>query len=218
MKRSMSLEAFFDRARVLIDNALSNPTILTYLEEYGYDLDRIQSGRQLYETAWNLQLQQQKEYGDQIGATADRDRLWATASATYIKFVKIARIAFKGNTGAITQLGLGGDRKQSLSGWLMQANQFYDHILGNDGLLDKMGEYGITRAKLEAGKAETDAVAAANLLQEQEKGEAQEATRKRDIATDALDEWLSDFTAIARIALEPEPQLLESLGIKEYSD
>lgn len=35
-------------------------------------------------------------------------------------------------------------------------------------------------------------------------------TRK---AFDALDEWMSDFIAIARVALDNEPQLLEMLEI-----
>jgi hypothetical protein len=44
-------------------------------------------------------------------------------------------------------------------------------------------------------------------------GEAQDATLRRDRAADALQEWYSDFIAIARIALEDNPQYLEMLGI-----
>jgi len=48
-----------------------------------------------------------------------------------------------------------------------------------------------------------------------EKGEAQAATGARDEALDALQAWMSDFVAIARIALEDQKQLLEVLGVVE---
>ena len=134
-----------------------------------------------------------------------------------MKFVKIARVAYKNNTGIATQLGINGNRKESFSGWLLDANQSYSNTLGNDSILKPLAEYGITPAKLESGKAEVQALAAANLAQEKEKGEAQEATQQRDAAIDALSDWISDLVAIAKIALEPEAQLLESLGIKEPS-
>jgi hypothetical protein len=51
------------------------------------------------------------------------------------------------------------------------------------------------------------------LLQVQEIGESQEATRGKDKALAELEEWMSDFYAVARIAMEDQPQLLESLGL-----
>jgi hypothetical protein len=217
MSTKQSLESILDRARIAIENSLNNPTIQTYLSEYGYSKEKLQSGQQLYQTALDLQQKQRREFGEQIEATAERDQLWDIAHATYMKFVKIARVAYKNNTGIATQLGINGNRKESFSGWLLDANQFYSNTLGNDSILKTLAEYGITPTKLEAGKAEVQAVSAANLAQDKEKGEAQEATQKRDAALDALSDWMSDFVAIARIALEPEAQLLESIGIKEAS-
>jgi hypothetical protein len=217
MSTKQSLELILDRARIAIENSLNNPTIQSYLSEYGYSKEKLQAGQQLYQTALDLQQKQRREYGEQIEATSERDKLWDIAHVTYIKFVKIARIAYKNNIGIATQLGINGNRKESFSGWLLDANQFYNNTLGNENILKTLSEYGITTAKLESGKAEVQALSSANLAQEKEKGEAQEATKKRDVALDALSDWMSDFVAIARIALEPEAQLLESLGIKEAS-
>ena len=50
-------------------------------------------------------------------------------------------------------------------------------------------------------------------MQEKEKGQAQAATQKRDAALDDLQDWLSDYLAIAKVALEDNPQLLEGLGV-----
>lgn len=53
----------------------------------------------------------------------------------------------------------------------------------------------------------------ANAAQQKEKGEAQQATLERAAAFDELDEWMGDYIAVARIALEAKPQFLEKLGV-----
>ena len=45
-----------------------------------------------------------------------------------------------------------------------------------------------------------------------EKGETQVATQTKDAALAKIDDWMSEFFAVARIALEDQPQLLEVLG------
>lgn len=44
-----------------------------------------------------------------------------------------------------------------------------------------------------------------------EKGESQDATKLKDTAFGELDDWMREFYAVAKIALEDNPQLLESL-------
>jgi hypothetical protein len=217
MPLNETIDNFFNRAQVAIDNALQLPKIQSYLQEYGYTPEKLQQGKSLYETAFNLQQQQRREYGEQIAATETFNQLWQTAQASYMKCVKIARIAFKNNPGIATELDLNGIRKRTISGWLLQAQQFYNNALSNGEILAALAEYGINEEKLKTCLAETEAVAQANLAQEKEKGEAQNATQVRDKAIDELDAWLSDFIAIAKIALEAEPQLLESLGILQRS-
>ena len=46
----------------------------------------------------------------------------------------------------------------------------------------------------------------------QSDGIAQNATKTKNSAFKELEKWMGAFFAIARIALEDEPQLLESLG------
>jgi hypothetical protein len=212
-----SIENFFNRAQVAIDNALNLPTIQAYLKEYGYTPEKLNQGKSLYQTALDLQQKQRQKYGEQIAATENLNQLWDIAQASYMKYLKIARVAFKDNPGIATELDLNGTRKRNISGWLLQAQQFHKNALAKRQTMATLAEYGITIEKLQASLAEVEAVSQANLVQDKEKGEAQNATRVRDQAIDKLDKWLSDFVAIARIALESEPQLLESLGILERS-
>ena len=208
-----SIDTLLSDAQLAIDNALNNPKVLGYLSDFGYTKAKIQQGKQLYNVAATAQLAQQAEAGDQISATTEVNEAWETAKKSYMRFLKVARVAFKSNSGVATQLDLGGTRKKSLSGWMAQAKQFYKNALDNKAVLSELKEFGITEAKLKAGLAELAVIEQANMIQEREKGEAQAATEKRDAALDELQDWLSDYLAIAKVALEEEPQLLEGLGV-----
>ena len=130
-----------------------------------------------------------------------------------MRLVKVARVALKNNPGAVTKLSLSGTRKKSLSGWTAQATQFYKNALGDKEILTALKEFGMNEQKLKAGLNLVKAIETANLTQEEEKGQAQAATQTKDAAIDELQDWLSDYLAIAKIALEEDPQLLEGLGI-----
>lgn len=212
-----SIDTLLSEAQLAIDNALNNPQILKYLGDFGYTTTRIQQGKKLYTVAAAAQLTQQAEAGGQISATTVVNDAWETAKKSYSRLLKVARVAFKRNSGVAVQLDLGGTRKKSLFGWLAQANQFYKNALSDQAVLVELKEFGITEQKLKAGLAELAVIEKANLVQEKEKGEAQAATQKRDRALDELQDWLSDYLAIAKVALEEDPQLLEGLGVLQRS-
>lgn len=216
-KSKQSLAERLLAAQVAIDNALSDSEVKTLLAEFGYDDTRLNAGKTLLDTANQLQQTQQKEYGDQFEATGALKDVWEKADKDYMRFVKIARIALKSEHALYQKLALNGTRKNTLSGWIGEAKQFYLNALADTAVLAKMAAFGMSQAKLEAGKALLEQTEAAHAAREKEKGEAQQATLERDKAMDQLEEWLSDFIAIARIALEEKPQLLEQLGVVEPS-
>ena len=149
-----SIDTLLSDAQLAIDNALNNPKVLQYLSDFGYTKSKIQQGKQLYSAAAAAQLAQQAEAGGQISATTDVNEAWETAKKSYMRFLKVARVAFKRNSGVATQLNLGGTRKKSLSGWMAQAQQFYKNALGDQVILSELKEFGITEPKLKAGLAE----------------------------------------------------------------
>jgi hypothetical protein len=212
-----SIDEFFTEAQVAIANAQANAEIQESLAAFGYTSEVIQEGKALYDRARTAQQQKQAEYGDQIAATDALNKAWERAKTTYTPLTQVARVAFKNDAGTIAQLALNGRRKKSLSGWLEQANLFYNNALANPDILNGLAKFGITAEKLQAGKAEVEALEGLNAAQEQEKGEAQQATKTRDEAIDVLDDWLDDFLAIAEVALADKPQLLEALGVRVRS-
>ena len=214
---NQSIDSRLLAAQVATTNSLNDAEIQGYLTPFGYDTVRLEEGKALYETALALHQKQKVEYGEQFAATDARDAAQNNADAEYMRFVKIARVALKNDRAAAQKLGIDGRRKQTFSGWLSQVKQFYANALPDADILSKLAGYGVTPEKLQAGQQLTDEAEAANAAREKEKGEAQQATKDRDEAVDIMDEWMSDFKKIARIALADKPQLLEKLGILERS-
>ena len=64
-----SIDTLLSQVQVAIDNALTNPKILNYLNDFGYTSAKIQQGKKLYNVATAIQLAQQSEAGGQISAT-----------------------------------------------------------------------------------------------------------------------------------------------------
>jgi hypothetical protein len=199
-------------AQLAIDAVLANSSLQTVLNSYGYDAAAMTAAKALYENAEKLTALQRKEYGEQHAATQAVEQAWATAKAAYSRSLGLARIAFKKDPLAQTTLALGGSRKQSLTGWLKQAEQFYRNLLDTPVLLAGMAKFGYDEAAVQAEYALVKTVREMNMDQEREKGEAQKATQTRDEALDELDEWLSDFRAVSRIAFAGDAQKLEGMG------
>jgi len=204
-------ERLFD-AEHAINNSLAYSEILSVVTPFGYDQTRLETARALYEQARELTNVQKKEYGDQYEATQAVQEAWDKAAVAYSAALKIARIAFKGERGAREALGLGGVRKKSLSGWIDQADRFYDNMLSRPEYITVMSTYGYDQPKIEAEYALVKAVQDASKVQDHERGEAQEATLARDAVLDELDEWMFDYKTIAEVAFADSPQILEQLG------
>ena len=96
---------------------------------------------------------------------------------------------------------------------MQQAKAFYTNITGDRDFLASLSKYGYTPEKLQAEAALLDEVTAKHMAQKKEMGEAQEATEARDKALDDLAKWVSDFRAVAKVALDECSQQLEKLGI-----
>lgn len=138
-------------------------------------------------------------------------------NTTYIRLVKAARIALKGQRGAWQAFDLNRQRKQTYSGCVSQATVFKTNALADKAINPVLSKFGITTDTLTKGLAAIMEVETKLATQLKEKDEAKDTTKLRDLAFDILQDWISDFIAIDRIALEDQPQMLEVLGIVEPS-
>lgn len=207
------IDEFLLAAQVMIENSLADPVVKEALATYGYSGETLAAGKTLYEETIALQNTQKKEYGDQVAATSELNDIWETADQQYMKTLKIARIAFQDHPKADRAVMLFGRRKESLSGWLAQAQIFYANILNDADLMDSLVKYGYTTEKIQQESTLLNQIAAKNQEQRKEMGEAQASTQARDKKIDELAKWVSDLRAVAKVALADDPQQLEKLGI-----
>ena len=212
-RKKQSLNGCLLAAQLMINNSLGDPGILAALSQFGYDQDKLKGGKQLLDEVKTLSNKQAVEYGIQYAAADGLKEKWATANKTYIRTLKVARIALAGNPKAEAALLLRGRRKQSLAGWLDQATTFYINLLNDPDLSQQMVEYGYDSAKLEAEANLIRVVAGANTAQKQNKGSARQATDRRNAKLAELEAWLSNFRSIIRVALEDHPAWLKKLGM-----
>jgi len=199
-------------AQIAIEAVLADAALQEAMAAYGYDATRMLEGRALREQALGLVQQQRARLGAQLAATDARAAAQAQAHAIYMRHVGVARVALRGDRGATQALDLAG-RKRSKSSWLMQAQQFYANLLDDAAIVAKLAGFGLAPAQIAAGQQLVAAVAAGDVAQQSRKSIAQETMKMRDATLEALNDWMRDFLAIARIALAEQPQTLERLGI-----
>jgi hypothetical protein len=200
-------------AQMAIDTILAAPDLQALMAAQGYNTARMQEGQALCAQALTLCQQQHAKYGALYAATDARGTAHAQANAAYIRHVKLAKIALRDNRGAAQNIGLAAPRTRTLAGWLLQAQQFYANALADAAIAGALAKYGVTQAQLVDGQQLVASVIASAVAQQTQKGAAQATTQARDVALVALNHWMRDFLAVARIALADHPQRLALLGV-----
>jgi hypothetical protein len=208
-----SLSDFFSDAGLALTNAQTQPDIATALDAFGYDAATMQQGQALFTAARALYDAQIKEYGEQRGATQSFNEAVDQADQSYTPHRRLAALAFKGDAQRLTDLRLNERKPRAFNPWYEQARHFYTTLLADTAAQSQLARYRITVEALQAAQAQVEQAFALNSAQEQEKSEAQHATKQRDAAIESLADWLADFKVVARIALADSPQLLEALNL-----
>ena len=208
----LTLDELVPIGKMAIANALKSQVIMEYLADYNYTPARLAEGQTLLTSADALITAQVGGLGDQKNATEDKDEAWAATDKVYMRHLKAARLCIH-KSGDRTLLALDGNRENSYLRWRGQANQFYTQALARPDLLAQLADLNLTAAKLQAGLDMVTALQVARETQQSQIALKQNATEERDKVLNDLRVWLSKYLAVAELALEDEPQLLESLGV-----
>nr|WKN37336.1 hypothetical protein K4G66_01270 [Tunicatimonas sp. TK19036] len=205
-----SFDSQLEQHRLMLFNAKNTPTISKRLNALGYNGNKMLKGIALYDDVLHWQSVKNTHYGAQKTATDALQADCQEFKKPYTEHVALARIAFKEDRGTLSTLKVDEARKTSLGGWLTQASAFYSQLAN---YTEVMSRYGVSSETIQSAQSQLQALKTRRDAQLQRKGEAQDATEKRNLAMKALNNWMKEFRQIARIAMKDDPQLLETLGI-----
>lgn len=208
----ISEAGILERSRVAFENAKTQPAIAAVLNEFGYTPEKIAEGKSLLDIA-RAKYDMNKREDDETSAAykAFNDK-YESLEEVYSLHRKKAKVIFKNSLPLLEKLELTGSVPSAYIKWLEMVRKFYVEIQGDAALQTLMSRLKVTSDEISGA---VTMIGELNLLRAdylREKGESQDATKQKDTAFSNLDDWMSEFFAVAKIALEDHPQLAEVLG------
>jgi len=209
----VSEAATLEKYRVAFENVETHSEISTIMSEFGYNSEMIGIGKQLFKKTRKAYDDNVKEDDESLESHNIFMVKRKALANTYSLHRKKAKVVFRKDLVIMNRLVLDGSIPDSYVKWLETVKKFYSEMLIDTELQSKIAHLKVTVDDLNAANALLSEVESARSKYFIEKGEAQDATNQKDAAFAELDDWMSDFYAVARIALEDNIQLLEALGV-----
>jgi hypothetical protein len=198
--------------RVALENAETQPEIATIMAELGYDSANITEGK-------NILAETRTAYD--FNKTEDDETLTAYSGFSTKKeqledmfniHRKKAKVIFRNDAVTAEKLAITGSMHRTYVKWLEAARKFYCVAAADTEIQSKLARLKISVDDITAANTLIADLEKARAEYLREKGESQDATKAKDAAFAKIDDWMSEFYAVARIGLEDSPQLLEALG------
>jgi hypothetical protein len=196
----------------LLNAAREDQELSALLSTKGYDAVKIAEGFSLLQAAYSAFIARQQALGAQKQATAKVREAEKAARLAYKDFRDTARSIFR-DTSARTALGVNDAMPKEVETFMTIAGTSYAAALADPQYLAELARYGFPQTAIESARTVLLALAAANDAQELAKATATNATRQRDAAISALEQWLLQFKGIARVATRSRPDLACKLGL-----
>lgn len=213
-----TIPEFLKSSRMLIVGVKEDDFIKQRILEYNFDETRITEAAAAFEEAEKAESNKTQEYGEQLEAKAQFDKLLKESEEIFKKQSDFIDLALRDDVDKQRLLFITGQpRSQKLVAWFKYVLEFYDRVLSDDDIINRVTKYGITKEKLEQGRQSIITAQEAKTKHEKEMGEAQDATDRRDTAFEILVKIVEELELICKYALKDRPQLLEKLGIKVLS-
>ncbi|MCP4218770.1 MAG: hypothetical protein GY765_29330 [bacterium] len=192
---------------------LDSPHMLEVFAGYGYHLSRLREGEALVKAAQDGLRDQHTANTDKKIATTIFNTDFKTAKAFYMELLTIARVAFKNDDSSANLLDLSGLRPKAFAKWAQQATLFFTNAMDTPAVMTGLANYNVSTEKLQQGLDLVENARLSNMDRGRKAVEARNATKHRNETFKAMNNWMSDFYIIARLAFANDMQTLEPFGI-----
>lgn len=212
----LSNAASIELARVALTNVESQPEVAAAMADFTYDSAKIAEGNAVLASTRAAFDFNKLEDDETAEARSEFNTSKKQLHETFKRHRKVAKAALVKDTVGLAKL-IPGAIPKSYINWIEANKKFYGLLKTDTEMLAKVARYKLGEEEVNQTLSLITTVENNRAVYLREIGESQDATKAKDAAMQELDTWMSEFYAVAEIALEDKPQLLETLGLKVRS-
>lgn len=187
----------------------NNPTTIRLMSAYGYDAQKIAAFNAVNEEARAANHLKHNGFVDKVVANSEFKKQFAGIKKQIAYLIRIARVVFEQEAEILNLLQLNGRQKRSVLEQLDFMDHFYQHLLTQPALAERLAVFGYPPATLLVYQEEYRAARTAFNNLSRDSVDAKEATRVRNQKMAELDKWMREYYTFAKIAYELNPDWLD---------
>jgi len=192
----------------------AHPEIAPRLLTFGYTQEVRQADLALLPPVSEARKVQQEEQADARSATVADEQVKTTGRAAFVQLHRLIRLADLRSPQVELKRVLGiGRLPDAEAAFSDYATGLLDRIESQPEAMTALGYFGFTAERVAELRDLLDSIRQANITQQQEIGEAQQATAVYRERMDQLRLAYSILRGLAREALADDPQLLALMGM-----
>ncbi len=202
-------KAFLEKTERSLEIGATHPEISRSLTEFTYDTAKIDEGKALHRDTLTIWFQNTVEQQERTDAHDKFEMAYKTLQTAYGRDRRRAKAIFRKDPAAKARLLIDGIVAESFDNFMTMAERFYKELSSSSELLNKLAPMKITPESITVASALFGEVKRTRIDYLEERAEALDYTTQKNRALNALDDWMSDFYTIAKIALEDKKQLFD---------
>lgn len=210
---------FMENSLIVLTGIKDDIEAINLLTAYNYDVGTIRTGLNVHTTAAELESRQILIHGELLNTGNEFKSLYNAARIEFNDYRKLIDLEYDSSEdNPLRTLANDCIYEKGKYAWLKKAKEYYLYVLKRDSLITRISIYGLTRQRIQTALNNITAVEDTKAKYLRLKGDAEDATRKRDHALRELETWMRKLISVCRIAFKDHPQFLEKLGIMVLSD